>query len=374
MKPIVDETRLVAAFTLRVFGSTVTLATMESRALGPSDIEVSLFGLGTMTFGAESDEEASHAILDRYHEAGGRFIDTADVYSHGVSEEIIGRWLAASNSRNEVIVATKARFSMGEGLSGAGSGYLPRALDASLSRLGVDVIDLYQMHAWDPNVPVDETLGTLNSFVEQGKVRAIGISNYTGWQVERAVATSRENGWTPIVSLQPQYNLLAREIELEILPSSIDNGLGLLPWSPLGGGWLTGKYSREKMPKGATRLGEDPGRGVEAYDRRNVDRTWQILDTVRHIAQLREVSMGQVALNWLRNRPSVSSVLLGARTVDQLDDNLGALDWNLEDGEMASLTEVSAPGIPDYLQGFLQKNAGVEIWRRLGTARPVDQP
>lgn len=344
---------------------------MESRALGPSDLEVSVFGLGTMTFGAESDEKTSHAILDRYVEAGGRFIDTADVYSHGASEAIIGRWLQVSSSRAEMIVATKARFSMGEGLSGAGSDYLPRALDSSLSRLGVDAIDLYQMHAWDPDVPLEETLGTLNSFVEQGKVRFVGVSNYTGWQVERAVATSRANGWAPIVSLQPQYSLLAREIELEILPSSLDNGLGLLPWSPLGGGWLTGKYCRDEPPTGATRLGEDPGRGVEAYDRRNVERTWQILDTVRHIADLKDVSMGQVALNWVRNRPSVSSVLLGCRTVDQLDDNLGALDWNLGDDEMTSLTEVSAPGIPDYLQGFLQKNAGVEMWRELGTDRAV---
>lgn len=330
-----------------------------------------MFGLGTMTFGAESDEETSHAILDRYFEAGGRFIDTADVYSQGVSETIIGSWLA-DNSSSEILVATKARFSMGEGLSGAGSDYLPRALDASLSRLGVDVIDLYQMHAWDPDVPLEETLGILNSFVEQGKVRYIGISNYTGWQVERAVATSRVNGWAPIVSLQPQYNLLAREIELEILPSSLDNSLGLLPWSPLGGGWLTGKYSREETPTGATRLGEDPERGVEAYDRRNVERTWQILDTVSHIADLRNVSMGQVALNWVRNRPSVSSVLLGCRTVEQLEDNLGAREWNLDDDEMSSLTRISAPGIPDYLQGFLQENAGVEVWRQLGTGRGVD--
>lgn len=344
---------------------------MEKRTLGQSDLEVSVFGLGTMTFGAESDEEASHAILDRYVEAGGRFIDTADVYSQGVSEEIIGRWLTKGSRRDEMVVATKARFPMGDGpdMQGASADYLSRALDASLRRLGVEVIDLYQMHAWDPEVPLDETLGALNSFVERGKVRQIGVSNYTGWQLERAVRMSRDRGWAQIVSLQPQYNLLAREIELEILPASLDNGLGLLPWSPLGGGWLTGKYSRDKQPTGATRLGEDPDRGVEAYDRRNVKRTWEILTTVRHIADRRKVTMSQVALNWLRNRPSVSSVLLGCRTVDQLVDNIGALDWNLDGDEMASLTEVSAPGIPDYLQGFLQKNAGMDVWRELGTGR-----
>lgn len=344
---------------------------MESRALGPSDLDVSVFGLGTMTFGAESDEATSHRILDRYHEAGGRFIDTADVYSRGVSEEIIGRWLANTDRREQMVLATKARFPMDEGpeMRGAGADYLQRALHASLRRLGVDVIDLYQMHAWDPTVPIEETLGALNEFVDAGKVRYIGVSNYTGWQIERTVLTAQRNGWAAPVSLQPQYNLLARDIELEVMPASIENGLGLLPWSPLGGGWLTGKYSPESRPSGPTRLGEDPNRGVEAYDRRNTERTWSILAEVERIAGRRGVSMSQVALNWLRNRPSVSSVLLGVRTVDQLEDNLEALEWDLDDSEMKDLTRVSAPGIPDYVQGFLDDLAGVDIWRDLGTIR-----
>lgn len=341
---------------------------MESRALGTSELEVSVFGIGTMTFGAEADEETSHEILDRYYETGGRFIDTADVYSRGVSEEIIGRWLRERGLRDEMVVATKARFPMGgPDMRGAGASYLERAIEASLERLGIDAIDLYQMHAWDPAVPIEETMGALDSFVETGKARAIGVSNYTGWQIERTVQTARINGWAPIVSLQPQYNLLAREIELEILPASLENGLGLLPWSPLGGGWLTGKYSSEQRPAGATRLGEDPERGVEAYDRRNTERTWDILETVERIARDRHATMSQVSLNWVRNRPSVSSVLLGVRTVAQLDDNLAALEWNLEDDEMAELTMVSAPGIPDYLQGFLEDAADVDIWQRLGT-------
>ncbi len=342
---------------------------MEFRNLGPSDLGVSVFGLGTMTFGAESDETTSHAILDRYHEAGGRFIDTADVYSRGASEQMIGRWLSRKADTDEVIVATKARFAMGEGpdMQGAGAEYLERALEASLERLGVETIHLYQMHAWDPKVPLEETLGALNSFVESGKVLVLGLSNYTGWQLERAVQIARHEAWAPPVSLQPQYNLLAREIELEILPVVIENGLGLLPWSPLGGGWLTGKYSRSERPKGETRLGEDPTRGVEAYDRRNNEQTWRILDVVAGVSEKRGVSMSQVALNWLRNRPSVSSVLLGCRTVSQLEDNLAALDWDLEPDEMDQLTALSAPGIPDYLQGFLTDSADVDIWKRLGT-------
>ncbi len=342
---------------------------METRALGPSDLAVSVFGLGTMTFGAESDEETSHAILDRYYEAGGRFIDTADVYSRGVSEEIIGRWLEKTGRRQEMVIGTKGRFPMGDGadMRGAGAGYLERAVDASLNRLGIDVIDLYQMHAWDPEVPIEETLGALNSFVMTGRVRFTGVSNYTGWQIERTVQIANRNGWQSPVSLQPQYNLLARDIELEVLPAAIENGLGILPWSPLGGGWLTGKYSRDSRPTGETRLGEDPNRGVEAYDRRNTERTWRILEAVEEIATERDVTMSQVALNWLRNRPSVSSVLLGVRTVDQLEDNLAALERELTADEMSELTGVSAPGIPDYVQGFLDDLAGVDIWRRLGT-------
>lgn len=342
---------------------------MEQRALGPSDLTVSVFGLGTMTFGAESDESVSHQILDRYVEAGGRFIDTADVYSAGASEEIIGRWLFRRGGPGDVLLATKARFPMSDDPAdrGAGRAYLTRALDASLRRLGVDVIDLYQLHAWDPATAIEETLETLDGFVSAGKIRAIGVSNYTGWQLERAVLTARRRGWVPVASLQPLYNLLARDIELELLPLCLDEGLGVLAWSPLGGGWLTGKYAADVGPTGASRLGEDPKRGLEAYDLHNTDRTWRILDTIAEIAAGRGVTMSQVAVNWVRNRPGISSVLLGCRTVGQLEDNLGALTWEPTGEEMQRLTEVSAPGIPLYPHGFLERYAGVDIWERLGT-------
>lgn len=342
---------------------------METRTLGPSNLDVSVFGLGTMTFGAESDETASFDILDAYVEAGGRFIDTADVYTEGAAEEIIGRWLSTRSIRDEVLLATKARFAMGDDPKdrGAGRAYLGRALEASLRRLGAETIDLYQMHAWDPDTPIEETLEALNGFVAAGKVRFIGVSNYMGWQLERAHLVAERNGWAPIVSLQPQYNLLAREIELEVLPVCIERGLGVLPWSPLGGGWLTGKYSSSDRPEGDSRLGEDPDRGVEAYDLRNTERTWRVLNVVESIAKDRNVSMGQVALNWLRNRPAVASVLLGCRTTAQLHDNLGALSWNLNDEEMQALNLASAPGMPDYPQGFLESYAGYDVWERLQT-------
>lgn len=341
---------------------------MEKRLLRDSDLQVSVFGLGTMTFGDEADEPTSHSILDRYVETGGAFIDTADVYSRGVSEEIIGRWLAGRSDRSDLIVATKARFPMSDDPtdSGAGRGHLTRAIDASLRRLQIDMIDLYQIHAWDPHTPIEATLETLDGFVAAGKVRAIGISNFLGWQLERADLTASMEGWAPVVSLQPQYNLLAREIELDVMPLCLEKNIGLLPWSPLGGGWLTGKYDRQR-PTGATRLGENPARGVEAYELRNSDRTWEILDVVAEIASGRDVPMSQVALNWVRNRPGVSSVLLGCRNVSQLDDNLGALGWDLSDDEMDLLNAVSAPGIPSYPQGFLELHAGVDVWRALAT-------
>ncbi|HEX9848503.1 MAG TPA: aldo/keto reductase [Acidimicrobiia bacterium] len=342
---------------------------MELRALGPSDLSVGVFGLGTMTFGHESDEATSHALLDRYVEAGGNFIDTADVYSRGVSEEIIGRWLAMRGGHHGLVIATKARFAMSDDPAdvGAGRSHLERAVDASLSRLGVDAVDLYQIHAWDPATPIEETMETLNDLVVSGKVRAVGVSNFLGWQLEKALLIADWEGWAPIVSVQPQYNLLSREIELELVPVCLDEGIGLLPWSPLGGGWLTGKYSRDSRPRGETRLGEDPNRGVEAYDLRNSESTWRILDVVRRIAQDRGVTMGQVALNWLRNRPGVSSVLLGCRTVAQLDDNLAALEWDLSTDEMQDLDTVSAPGIAAYPYGFLEVEAGVDVWERLNT-------
>ena len=340
---------------------------METREPGSTGLALSIFGLGTMTFGAESDETTSHAVLDHYHASGGRFIDTADVYNRGVSEEIIGRWLARTNA--DLVIATKARFPMGDGADqrGAGREYLERALEASLRRLGVETIDLYQMHAWDPLVPIEETLGALSGFVESGKIRFLGVSNYTGWQTERAAQVARHHGWAPIATMQPQYSLLAREIELEVVPPCIENGIGLLPWSPLGGGWLTGKYSSAARPTGATRLGTDPNRGVEAYDLRNNQKTWDVIEVVESVAGERGVPMSAVALNWVRHRPGVTSVLLGCRSVEQLEENLRALDWDLEPDEMTALNEVSAPGVPTYPYGFLEKLAGVDVWSRLET-------
>jgi aryl-alcohol dehydrogenase-like predicted oxidoreductase len=329
---------------------------VEYRTLGSSGCVVSTLTLGTMTFGDESDESVSHAQLDAFVEAGGTFVDTADVYAGTESEAIIGRWLAArpSEVREQVVIATKGRFPTGKGPNDVGLSrrHLARALDASLRRLGVEAVDLYQVHAWDPLTPLDETWRFLDDAVAAGKIHYVGLSNFTGWQVQRVSDLAEFRGWLRPVTLQPQYNLLVREIEWEIVPACLENGLGLLPWSPLGGGWLTGKYQRDERPTGATRLGEDPDRGVEAYDRRGrVERTWDVIDAVREVAEGRGVSMAQVALAWLVDRPGVTSVILGARTVEQLEDNLGAAGLHLTSDETAKLDEASDPGAADYPYG-----------------------
>jgi len=328
---------------------------MHYRTLGNSGAVVSTFALGTMTFGAETDEATSHAILGDYVAAGGNLIDTADVYSSGVSEEIVGRWLAAHpTERERVVIATKGRFAMGDGRNDLGTSrrHLGRALDASLRRLGVEQIDLYQLHAWDAVTPLEETLRFLDDAARGGKIAYYGFSNFLGWQLTKADHLARANGFAPPVTLQPQYSLLVREIESEIVPACVDANIGLLPWSPLAGGWLTGKYRRDADPTGATRLGEDPKRGMEAWEPRNKqERTWRILDTVGGIAKAKGVSQGQVSLAWLAARPAVTSVILGVRTTEQLADNLGATSVELTADELMRLDEVSAPVVSDYPYG-----------------------
>ncbi|MFS8053109.1 aldo/keto reductase [Rhizobium sp. BR 317] len=328
---------------------------MDYRKLGPSGAVVTAYCLGTMTFGAEADEAASHSLLDDYFAWGGNFIDTADVYSAGKSEEIIGRWLKVRPTEaRQAIIATKGRFPMGTGPNDIGLSrrHLNQALDDSLRRLDVEHIDLYQMHAWDALTPIEETLRFLDDAVSAGKIGYYGFSNYVGWHIAKAVEIAKAHGYTRPVTLQPQYNLLARDIELEIVAACQDAGMGLLPWSPLGGGWLTGKYRRDQMPTGATRLGENPNRGSESYAARNaLERTWAIITTVEEIAKARGVSMAQVALAWTAARPAVTSVILGARTPAQLADNLGAAELTLSKEEMDRLNDVSAPQSADYPYG-----------------------
>jgi aryl-alcohol dehydrogenase-like predicted oxidoreductase len=341
---------------------------MEYRTLGGTGTIVSSLCLGTMTFGDESVEEVSHAQLDRFVERGGNFVDTANVYSRGVSEEIIGRWLKKRPGvRDQVVIATKGRFSMGEGPNDVGLSRvgLTRALEASLRRLQVGSVDLYQVHAWDALTPLEETLRFLDDAVRAGKIRYAGVSNFLGWQLQKAAMLTGFLGLTPIATLQPQYNLLVRDIEFELTDVCENENIGILPWSPLAGGWLTGKYRRDEVPTGPSRLGDNPERGMEAYAPRNSqERTWRVIDAVGKIAESRGVSMAQVALAWTADRPAVTSVILGARTVEQLDDNLAASGLHLSDEETQLLDEASAPIVGDYpygLPGRRQRANGREL-------------
>jgi len=333
---------------------------MDYRTLGRSGCAVSSLCLGTMTFGVETDEAGSHEQLDRFIEAGGTLVDTADVYGKGQSEEIIGRWFASrpADVAERVVLATKGRFAMGNDPNSLGlsTRHLTRALDASLSRLGLDHVDLYQVHAFDPWTPLDETLRTLDGFIRAGKISYYGLSNFTGWQLTKLVQLANALGVAAPVTLQPQYSLIVREIEWEIVPAVQDAGMGMLPWSPLGGGWLSGKYKRDERPSGATRLGEDPERGMEAWDRRGTERTWNIIDAVQKIAEDRDVSMAEVALAWVTDRPAVTSTILGARTTDQLETNLRAADLHLTAEEAAALDQASDLHATDYPYGEMGIN------------------
>lgn len=328
---------------------------MKYRNLGNSGTVVSELALGTMTFGAEADEATSHAIIDTYVDHGGTFIDTADVYSAGESESIIGRWLASNpEAATQIVLATKGRFPMGDGPNDLGLSrrHLRAALDASLTRLGVDHIDLYQMHAWDALTPLDETLTFLGDAVTAGKIGYYGFSNYLGWQLTKAVHRAAALNITPPVTLQPQYSLLVRDIEHEIVPAALDAKIGLLPWSPLGGGWLTGKYERDVPPSGASRLGENPTRGMEAWEARNADeRTWTVLAALEEIANDHSATNSQVAIAWLLAQPAMTSVILGARTVEQLEVNLGASALELSAAEVLRLSDASAVRADDYPYG-----------------------
>ena len=325
--------------------------------LGGSGCAVSSLCLGTMTFGVETDESGAHQQLDLFTEAGGTLVDTADVYGGGRSEEIIGRWFASRPAEvtEPVVLATKGRFGPDDSPNGSGlsARHLTRALDASLRRLGLDSVDLYQVHAFDPLTPLEETLRTLDGFVRDGKIRYYGLSNFTGWQLTKAVHLARALNVAGPVTLQPQYSLLVREIEWEIVPAAMDAGLGLLPWSPLGGGWLSGKYQRDQRPSGATRLGDDPNRGMEAYDRRGTPGTWEVIEAVQKVAAERGASMAEIALAWVTDRPGVASTILGARTVGQLEANLRASGLHLSSEETAALDAASDPRATDYPYGEL---------------------
>ena len=313
---------------------------MEYRQLGRAGVRVSELCLGTMTFGNEADEATSKQIVDRFMDAGGNFIDTANVYSQGVSEEITGR--AIAGKRDEVVLATKARFQMGTDTNSVGSSRrnLRAACEASLRRLGTEWIDLYQVHCWDPNTPLEETLSTLDDLVHEGKVRYIGASNFASWHLMKALGLSVLHGWEPFVCLQPEYSLITRDAERELLPLCESEGLAVIPWSPLGGGVLTGKYTKDSEFDKGTRGGDSDNPITFTY--RLDDRAWNVIDAVKNAAEKTGKTSAQIALNWVVNRRGITAPIIGARNLSQLDDNLGAIGWQLDDDTRKALTWASA--------------------------------
>ncbi len=329
---------------------------MHYRYLGNTGLKVSELCLGAMTFGREADEELSRRMMDAFVDAGGNFIDTADVYSRGISEEIVGRWLS-DRYRDDLIIATKVRFPMSDDPNNAGLSrkHILAGVDNSLQRLQTDYIDIYQVHCWDAATPLEETLGTLDTLVCSGKVRYVGVSNYCGWQLQKAIDICRHNGWEVLISLQALYNLLDRDIEHELVPVCENEGLGIMCWSPLRGGWLTGKYRREMdTPPDGTRVKKAEEEGwSESWNAYNTEQTWNIVAELLAVAENVEKSPAQVALNWLLQRPGVTCPIIGARTLEQLHDNLGAAGWSLDGDDMDRLNGVSAcqPGYPyDFIE------------------------
>ena len=322
--------------------------------LGRSGLRVSPICLGTMTFGEElgwgSSVKDANAILDRYLERGGNFIDTANVYTFGHSEKIIGDYFAARPGRRDrAVIATKFYGNLFPGDpngGGAGRKSLEAACHQSLRRLQTDSIDLLWMHAWDRHTPIEETMRALDDLVRAGKVRYVGFSDTPAWKVAQAQVTAQLRGWAPLIALQIEYSLLERTVEGELVPMALELGLGITPWSPLKGGLLSGKYTRENQGKvKADRAWNLAGLGDKAY---------ALIEELIHIARAHDTTPSRVALSWLLSQPGVQSPIIGARTLDQLDQNLGAVDLRLSGDERAKLSALSEPQL-NFPAGFLAR-------------------
>ncbi|KAK3096197.1 hypothetical protein FSP39_024322 [Pinctada imbricata] len=340
---------------------------MEYNFLGKSGLRVSNICLGTATFGkmesgycghliftspTQLQEDDSHKILDRYIELGGNFIDTANMYCYGQSEEIIGKWFEKTGKRDEVVLATKARVSMGQGVNDGGLSrrHLMKACEDSLKRLQTDYIDLYQTHNWDAGTPLEETLRTLDDLIRCGKIRYVGVSNVCGWQMQKLVDLTKFMGLSPIVTLQQQYSLLCRHSEYEEFQVCKNEGVGVLPWSPLKGGLLTGKYKRDQKPQpGQGRIGITAAnekmatQAAPAWSKFDDEFYWNIRDGLEQIGKEHGKTEAQVALRWLLQKDIVPSVIIGCTSINQLEQNCtAATGWSLTKDQMDRLDELSS--------------------------------
>jgi len=332
---------------------------MKIHFLGKTGIKVSELCFGTMTFGGrgrhkiigEVDQKEADTLVGMALDAGINFFDTADVYSEGLSEEICGK--ALGTQRKNIILATKVRARMGPGPNDVGLSrhHILEGCNASLKRLGTDYIDLYQVHSFDPITPLEETLRALDDLVRQGKVRYIGCSNFAGWQLMKALSISERYGWEKFVSLQALYSLIARELENELVPLCLDQGMGILVYSPLGGGFLTGKYRRGQPRPEGTRLSQTESNSLP-FDE---EKGFNVVEQLDRIGKEHNATVAQAALNYLLRKQGITSVIIGARTREQLAENLRTIDWEMTPAEVTRLDELTQP-IPIYPYAFLARN------------------
>lgn len=330
---------------------------MNYRSLGNSGLRVSELALGGMTFGWHVDENEAHSILDAYVDAGGNFIDTADSYGEGRSEEIIGTWLRKRRAHSRIVLGTKVGLRIGAAplKSGLSRKRILDSVDDSLSRLGADHIDLYQVHLWDPTTPIEETLAAMDELVRAGKARYVGVSNFSGWQVTKARLLCQVHNLTPIISVQMQYSLIFRQIEWEVLPACRDLGLAILAWSPLAGGWLAGNYAKKDgRPMPGHRISETEPWRIHSWDNLSTATTWRVVDALDNIARSRSRPSAQIALNWLRTREGATIPIIGVRSLEQLEENLGCLEWELGGDEIDQLDEASIVAKP-YPYSFAER-------------------
>jgi len=329
---------------------------LQNKFMGKTGLKVSEFCFGAMTVGDSpnwkiptAEEEISIKLLNRFEEVGGNFIDTADAYGAGASEVFLGNWLK-SRKRDDFIIATKVKNAMGPGPNDIGLSrkHIMAAADASLKRLGTDYIDIYQLHGYDNGTPLKETMSALNDLVRSGKARYIGVSNFCGSQLQKAIDMSNYYGLEKFTVFQPQYSLLERRIEWELVGVCHDEGLGIIPWSPLKGGWLSGRYGRDKKLEAGSRVewAEKVGFPETSYTRFAKESTWKVLDVLAEVAKANNKTQSQVAIRWVAQKPNITAPIIGARTLEQLNDNLGAMGWTLSDADMKKLDEASAVEVP----------------------------
>jgi aryl-alcohol dehydrogenase-like predicted oxidoreductase len=308
------------------------------------------FGWGTQPGKPETDEETAVKILNRYTELGGNFIDTADGYGAGKSEELLGRWMTGKN-RNQFVIVTKAGFPMSSDPNSGGSSrrHLVEAVDASLKRLQTDFIDVFLIHKFDKETTMEETFRALNDLVKAGKIRYIGVSNYRGFQMQKAWDYCHYTGLEPVVALQIQYNLMSREVEWECLKSANEHGIGVMAWSPLKSGWLGGKYTREmkEAPKGSRAEWGDKGFKTVSWQQNANDYTWNVLDAVKEVGTKLHKTSAQVSLRWLLQQQEFPTFpIIGPKTVEQAEENLQIIDWSIPQEDFQRLDKVSKPTAP----------------------------